>query len=315
MAIEEKTLLHIGYHKTGTTWLQNYVFSSRELGFVAPMPAKEMMDLIVLPNALDFSPDVAEAEIIQFLQRPENDDLLPVFSNERFSGHPHSGGYDSRTIADRLRALFADARILICIREQKKVILSCYNQYIKKGGAISISSYLNVSDRTRVPLFDFRHFMYHRLISYYQQIFGRDRVLVLPYELFIQDGSDYVSRIVEFANQQPRPVSPDVLPAQNWSNRSITGFELEVRRLMNFTVGYRNSINQFSLRPVNKKHTDSLFEQVQKLRLIVPASLSRAIMTSLETKASRLVGSRYCESNRITSELTGIDLSRLGYQT
>jgi hypothetical protein len=83
-------------------------------------------------------------------------------------------------IADRLRALFSDARILICIREQKKVILSCYNQYIKKGGAISISSYLNVSDRTRVPLFDFRHFMYHRLISYYQQIFGRDRVLVLP---------------------------------------------------------------------------------------------------------------------------------------
>jgi hypothetical protein len=137
---------------------------------------------------------------------------------------------------------------------------------------------------------------------------------VLPYELFIQDSSDYVSRIVEFANQQPRPVSRDVLPARAWSNRSITGFELEVRRLINFTVGYRNSINQFSLLPVNKRRTDSLFEQIQRLRPIIPASLSRAIMTSLETKASRLIGSRYCESNRITSELIGIDLSQLGYQ-
>jgi hypothetical protein len=274
-----------------------------------------MMELIVLPNALDFSPDVSEAGITWFLRSLDMKDLVPVFSNERFSGHPHSGGYDSRMIADRLRGLFTGARILICIREQKKVILSCYNQYIKKGGATSISSYLNVSDRTRVPLFDFRHFMYHRLIDYYQRIFGRDRVLVLPYELFAQDSSDYVSRIIEFAGQRPSNVRPDVLPARDWSNRSITGFELEVRRLMNFTVGYRNSINQFSILPLKKERTDLLFEQVRKLHPIIPASLSRAIMTSLETKASRLIGSRYCESNRITSELIGIDLSRLGYQT
>ena len=315
MAIEEKTLVHIGYHKTGTTWLQNYVFNNREFGFVSPMPTKDMMDLIVLPNALDFLPDVSEAGITRFLRSHEIEDLTPVFSNERFSGHPHSGGYDSSMIADRLRTLFPGAGILICIREQKKVILSCYNQYIKKGGAISISSYLNVSDRTRVPLFDFRHFMYHRLIDYYQKIFGRDRVLVLPYELFTQDSFDYVSRIIEFANQQPRHVSPDELPARNWSNRSITGFELEIRRLMNFTVGYRNSINQFSILPMKKQRTDLLFEQVRKLHPIIPASLSRAIMTSLETKVSRLVGSRYCESNRMTSELIGLDLSLLGYQT
>jgi len=315
MPIEERSLVHIGYHKTGTTWLQNYVFNNREFGFVSPMPTKDMMDLIILPNALDFSPALSEAEIIRFLRSPDIGDLVPVFSNERFSGHPHSGGYDSKTMADRLRALFPAARILICIREQRKVILSCYNQYIKKGGAISISSYLNVSDRTRVPLFDFRHFMYHRLIHYYQAIFGRDRVLVLPYELFNQDSADYVSRIIAFASQQPRHVSPDVLPARNWSNRSITGFELLIRRLMNFTVGSRNSINQFSLLPLKKKHTDSLFEEIQKLRPIIPASLSRAIMTSLETKVSGLVGSRYCESNRLTSELIGIDLAQLGYQT
>ena len=157
--------------------------------------------------------------------------------------------------------------------------------------------------------------MYHRLIHYYQEIFGRERVLVLPYELFAQDGSEYVSRIIAFANEQPFQMRQDFLPPRDWSNRSITGFELIIRRLMNFTVGYRNSINQFSLLPLKKKHTDSLFEEIQKLHPLIPASVSRAIMTSLETKVSGLVGSRYCESNRVTSELIGIDLAGLGYQT
>ena len=170
-------LLHVGYHKTGTTWLQRFLFNNNEYGFASPMSIKDMMELIIFPNSLDFSVDDCRAEIDQRLATIQSPDLTSVFSTERFSGHPHSGGYDSRLLADRLKALFPEARVLICIREQKKMILACYNQYIKKGGAISASAYLRVFDRKRVPLFDFRHFMYHRLIRYYQEIFGKENVL------------------------------------------------------------------------------------------------------------------------------------------
>jgi hypothetical protein len=314
MAINQKVLLHIGYHKTGTTWLQNHIFNSRGFGLVSPMSIRDMMNILVLPNGLDFSQEICEAEIVRSLAGLDLDNLVPVFSNERFSGHPHSGGYDSKLLADRLKILFPQARVLICIREQKQVILSCYNQYIKKGGAISIASYLNVTERTRVPLFDFRHFMYHRLIKYYQSLFGPSNVLVLPYEFFTQDSANYVSRILEFATGQPYSVAPGSLPASDRSNRSITGFELIVRRLMNFWLGYRNSINQFSILPQKKKFTDSLFEQVQKLDPVIPGRLNRAIMSNLEARVSELVGSRYGESNRLTSELIGIDLSLMDYQ-
>lgn len=313
MAIPQNVLLHVGYHKTGTTWLQRHVFNKTELGLVSPMSIKETTDLIVLPNELDFSAQACDAAVAEALSRLPAKNPLPVFSNERFSGHPHSGGYDSKIIADRLKALFPEARILICIREQKKVILSCYNQYIKKGGATSIASYLNVSDRTRVPLFDFRYFMYHRLIGYYQTLFGRENVLVLPYELFAPSAANYVSRILEFATGQAGSVFPGSLATEDISNRSLTGFELALRRLMNFTVGYRSSINQFSILPLNKKRTDAAFEALRGLNPLVPGSLNRAMMSRLEHKVSALVGSRYCESNRTTSELIGIDLSNLGY--
>jgi hypothetical protein len=307
-------LLHVGYHKTGTTWLQRYLFNNKDYGFVSPMSIKDMMELIIFPNSLDFSVDACRAEIDHRLKDVESKDLTTVFSTERFSGHPHSGGYDSKLLGDRLRALFPEARVLICIREQKKMILACYNQYIKKGGAISVSAYLRVFDRKRVPLFDFRHFMYHRLIRYYQETFGRDKVLVLPYELFVKDGNDYVSKIIEFSTGAPSRMAVDSLPIRQMTNRSVTGFELVMRRLMNFTVGTRNSVNQFSMIPLNGKRTDFLFEQIQKLDPIIPDSLNKSITTKFEKTVAEMVGNRYCESNQITSELIGYDLSTFGYQ-
>ena len=309
-----KVLLHVGYHKTGTTWLQNYLFNNEKYGFVSPMSTMDMMNMIAIPNPLDFSFEACSAEIDRRLEQVESQDLIPVFSNERFSGHPHSGGYDSKEIADRLKTLFPNARVLICIREQKKVILSCYNQYIKKGGAISVGAYLHILDRTRVPLFDFRHFMYHRLIRYYQTVFGKENVLVLPYELFTRDSREYVSRIIEFVTGQPFQGPMDDLPTRRMSNSSITGFELAMRRFLNFTIGMRNSINQFSIRPLKKKYNDFFFGIVRKMKPIVPAFVNKSIMRRIENKISELSGDRFCESNRMTSDLIGMDLSQFGYR-
>ncbi len=312
--INRKVLLHVGYHKTGTTWLQNYLFNNEKYGFVSPMSTMDMMNIIALPNPLDFSLESCSAEIGQRLEQVRMDGLIPVFSNERFSGHPHSGGYDSKEIADRLKELFPNARVLICIREQKKIILSCYNQYIKKGGAVSIGAYLHILDRTRVPLFDFRHFMYHRLIRYYHSVFGKENVLVLPYEMFTRDSQGYVSRIMEFALGETFQDSMDDLPTRRMTNSSITGFELSMRRFLNFTIGTRNSINQFSLRPLNKKYNDFFFGIVQKMKPIIPAFVNNAIMRRIENKIAELSGDRFCESNRITSELIGMDLLQFGYR-
>ena len=38
--------------------------------------------------------------------KPSSRRLFPVITQERLSGSPHSGGYDSQVIAERLRAGF-----------------------------------------------------------------------------------------------------------------------------------------------------------------------------------------------------------------
>lgn len=156
--------------------------------------------------------------------------------------------------------------------------------------------------------------MYHRLIRYYHSVFGKENVLVLPYEMFTRDSQGYVSRIMEFALGETFQDSMDDLPTRRMTNSSITGFELSMRRFLNFTIGTRNSINQFSLRPLSKNYNDFFFGIAQKMKPIIPAFVNNAIMQRIENKISQLSGDRFCESNRITSELIGMDLSQFGYR-
>jgi hypothetical protein len=131
-------LVHIGYHKTGTTWLQRYVFGSSEAGFSQVAGAQRFIAV----NAFGFRAGRIRREMERRVNKAQVQRLVPVLSSERLSGEPHFGGYDSEIIADRLAAVFPDARILVVIREQTSMFLSIYKEYIRRGGAASLKQYL-----------------------------------------------------------------------------------------------------------------------------------------------------------------------------
>jgi hypothetical protein len=73
-------------------------------------------------------------------ERCERGGLIPMVSSERLSGNPHSGGYDSAVLAERLHQVFPGARVLVMIREQRSMILSSWAQYVRVGGACLLRS-------------------------------------------------------------------------------------------------------------------------------------------------------------------------------
>ena len=80
--------------------------------------------------------------------------LVPVLSNEEFSGNPHSGSYQSLENARRLHRIFPEAKVLIVIRRQVDQILSSYKQYVSRGGALRPADTLPPREYFRVPGFD-----------------------------------------------------------------------------------------------------------------------------------------------------------------
>src|SRR5687768_14246983 len=120
-------LIHIGYHKTGSTWLQRHLFNTGT-GFSTPVNKHVARQKIVEPNALDYDVETTRMFFESAFEVAIEHGQVPVISCERICGSPHGGGYDSKEIADRLFETFPKAKILIVIRQQQAMILSTYNQ-------------------------------------------------------------------------------------------------------------------------------------------------------------------------------------------
>lgn len=314
-----KLLIHIGYSKTGTSWLQRRLFVNTALGLTLSHTKHTVVELLLMPHALDFDAAACRAVFEPGLRAAWTAGLLPVISHEYLAGAAHVGGRDSKDTAERLRACFPEAQILIVIREQQAIIRSIYSQFIKGTGVWSLRDYLDppVPGRT---LFKYGHFhpdyyRYHRLIGYYQQLFGREQVTVLPYELFRARPAEFVTRLMASVGLPAEATALSGLPYDEQVNPSLSAPGLALKRCLNRLAGMRTAFNTTPLLPGSANHRTL---QLQALAFWVDRRLPAAWKRAADERVKRQIAVRfddyYAESNRLTADLTGLDLAQWGYE-
>lgn len=300
--------LHIGYHKTATTWLQGVLFNDAEKGFCSPWDRGQITNDFIKLDALTFDPLATIVGYEYGISKAAEDGVIATLSHERLSGYPASGGFDSKLIADRLFASFGDARVLIIIREQNSIIRSWYQQYIKDGGSMSLRRFFELphDGLFRAPDFSRNFYKYDALIKYYQKLFTKDRVLVLPFEMLVADPTDFVERIAGFTGIEKVP-SVSVEPHNK--GRGVLR-----------TVAGRYGNRLFSINQLNTGalvHWPWLNQKIWGFGSLLSRVMPSAIEDKLErrTKAyiKQYVGDSYRESNQKTSELIDIDLTVFNY--
>lgn len=297
-------LLHIGYHKTGTTLLQKRVFPKP--GFALVAKTRALWPVFVTVEPFRFDARDARETFRSGIEEAGEKGLVPVLSAERLSGNPHSGGYDSEWIADRLAATFPGSRVLVVIREQADMLVSAYKQYLKRGGPGTLRQYAaSPSEIPRIPRFDPRFFEYHRLIGRYQELFGAENVLALPYELLKKTPRAFLARIGEFAGV------PVANPKDKVVKPSPSALSLSFKRQANRWI-VRDDLNPappFEVEGANR----ALLKLSYWTDTRLPLGLRERHELRLRALAEELTKGRYAESNAATAELTGIDLSAFGY--
>jgi hypothetical protein len=307
-------LIHIGYQKTGTTWLQKQLFTNHRLGFHSPFSSREISEAIVYPYALTFDPESCRKYFTPGIQRARNEGLFPVLSRERLSGSLRGGGYDSRELADRLATVFPGAKVLIVIREQKQMLRSSYGQTVKGNSCLSLEQFLNASSRfkQRLHLFDISRFQYHYLIKYYYHLFGEDNVLVLPYEMFQTSPRFYIKRIVSFCGIDVGEDELSQLPYDRKLNSGLSTASTFFQRWFNYFFVKDIEHNPIVLFPLALKthHSRWLFTHLDRY---IPQAVKMHYERKLETTIARRVQGCYGESNAITQQLIKVDLSEYGY--
>ncbi|MEM8537605.1 MAG: hypothetical protein AAGF56_07065 [Pseudomonadota bacterium] len=195
--MSKRILIHIGYHKTATTWMQKHLFLPHH-GYQQIMTHQEVFDLIVRPHGLRFEADPARALIKDRLSEVAPDHV-PVISSEILSGHPFQGGHESDVFAERLAQIAPGSRILITIRDQMRIIPSVYMQYLQRGGTMCYRQFLAGTSQPGYFGFTPEHFEYDVLLRHYQGLFGTESTYVSTQEALKQDMQAASTALAAFA--------------------------------------------------------------------------------------------------------------------
>lgn len=299
-----EALFHIGYHKTGSTWLQKSVFP--RLRNWAVVPRRLVMADIVEPRPFDF-----DAEGVRGGLRQEFGERV-LLSEEELSGNPHAAGLNglmSREVADRLHTVAPEARVLIFIREQIEAMGSLYVQYVKRGGNYGPRKYLlgQAGQPSRDPFFHWAHLDYWPLIRYYRELFGAERVHVIPYERLREDPQGLLTDLAEDLDWEleGKPVPTGIVnPGYGrWTlrlARFLNAFHADVLAHKYYLLplpGFFRTSRRW-LRRWN--HSLLAGPKVRTEDLLDPATLKRA-------------RDYFRDSNAAMQSATGLDLVRLGY--
>ena len=133
-----KIYLHLGLHKTASTWLQKTVFNSLPDTLLITRPytifGKEFSEL-QFANDIFYDSQRLVDEITRIGENSGKSRI--IISDEAFSGLPKYNYLNRSTIANRLSKAFPNAEILLFLRGQAELLESLYKQSIDSGWNIS----------------------------------------------------------------------------------------------------------------------------------------------------------------------------------
>jgi hypothetical protein len=183
-------LIHIGYPKTGSTFLQRWFAAHPQLAFAdggiagfrdayaiareSVAPRADLLYRVTSCEALT-APHASEGEVVEY-------------GRER----PVDMTTSQSAACTALAELFPNALVLIVTRGFRSMILSSYSQYVRSGGDADLADL--IAGKTNLSALD--PWNYDALIELYTRAFGEANVIVMPYEL-LRDDVDAFTRALE----------------------------------------------------------------------------------------------------------------------
>jgi hypothetical protein len=217
-----KTLyLHIGLHRTGTSSIQRFLARNRaaleKRGIILPGNRKEenLHHNIALEASVRNAPEIARRKFRNTIEAISSLGERIVLSSEVFSDN----NYIHIEVLDELTSYFSTIRVIVYLRRGDTLIESAYNQRVK-----------------REPIFIpfskgvWYNLIYTQLLGPFIQMFGKDSIVVRPFEKNQFVGRTLVSDFLSCIDVQP--CDSFVIP-EDTINKSLTPDALEYKRLLN----------------------------------------------------------------------------------
>lgn len=307
--MRERPIVHIGFHKTATTWFQKSFYPLVRNGRYVSRAAVRAAFLD--PPAFHFDADSARLHVTS----GRSDRVL--ICEEGLSGYLHNGGlagHLSEAMARRIKETLPDAQLVIFIRAQPAMLGATYQQYVKGGGTYGVRRYLfphrhltgASAENAKVPRFLFEHFEYDHLIRLYRQLFGTANVHVFLFEEFRQDPQAFLARFCAALSLEADLDAIQLKPVYRSYSRPAM---ILSRLLARFT--YRTVLDKHWI--VHIPFWYLLVRAISEGLSRLPFSRAPGPRELFGEKLLAWIEQRYAASNRRLAEETGLPLERFGY--
>lgn len=302
-------LIHIGFHKTGTSWFQQVLYprvTSHRL-----VDRDLVRTTFMGGDAFHFDAGAARETI------DNGSNAKPVLMcEEDLSGVLHIGAastYIAKIVAGRLQGSYPDAQIIIFVRAQPDAAASWYAQYVREGGTASPRGYFFPDEylfpgrnmQFKIARFDFSQLEFSGLIEEYDRLFGRDRVHVFAYEQLALDPSRVLAQLrrigLEFPGEVPmervnsayrKRLLPIARATALFTARSV----MNKRTLVHLPFWFRGRLNLLNL-----------LDRAP----VFGSRVGAADILDGETRA--WISAYFCAGNQWLETRMGMNLGELGY--
>lgn len=293
--------IFVGYQKSGTTFLRNYMTQhpgldfTREGGFFLRSNPRE----ITIEGYLDKfpnppSPNVVWIDMLESLaigvmpknpERWEKERLIPGMGIDGFNLTP-----SPIQTAHNIRNIMGETRIIIMIRNQITWMKSNYLHYYTglPQDKNSFTDFLTTLEGKALLYSG----MYDMVIRHYVNTFGKNAIHVIPLEKLHISQKESLTELCNFLDVSYRQFTPDP-GARNTGRKAVPS------------------------KMVNAIGNTPLYPLIRKIKQTIPfgAKLTSKFVNSevINPETKELLQSLYSASNFNSSQILGMDLAQLGY--
>lgn len=321
-------LVHIGYPKAASTWLQSTILGGTDnriqplaRSFVKNGACKSGGDFFydsrtdlerdrknLTRDVTPFAPFDACRVRLEIESRLNPHAELTCLSNEAWAGHPYSGGVHGKIYLERIHTVLPQAKILIIVRNPVTSIVSAYADFMDRAiGVCGFHDFLSPRKSTQIPNFSIHYYSYIELIEAYDRLFGRDNVVVVPLELLLRSVKDFIAPLYSSLDL-PLPANIPVDLKRNtrdYRKLALLGLAPAINWL-----GPKRSANGNGALDWAR-----LFGAFRKAYYFMPYGFASKYKKHLQDQIIERYGEYLCRSNELLGKRLGMELGDLGYLT
>ena len=241
---KQKLILHIGLHKTGTSYLQEHVFTKMdEVTAIRGWQSFRYLMLFKLKNHC-------------------------LITDEGISGNLISGTWEQDFFDNltRVKTLFGNPKIIVGFRQAHKFIPSAYKQYLHSGGFDDFSDFFNFEN---TGLIKQEELQFRKRIDFLKENFSE--VFFYTQESLKERPQDFLDAVCEFMNVERLDNSTLSTTVQNKSMRT------------NAQVNFLKTANRFNKQLNKLPFKPSLYNKYFKKLKITPVHINLNMVKNIKS--------------------------------